>query len=98
MVGFFKLLLALSLWVLPSTMLGLGLWYLFDISWIGIALTGIAAQWFYSYWAKHHREYNRIEKSLERYDSLEYKQYLVPLTCQECGKENEVELDLTIIE
>jgi|TARA_R110000803_G_scaffold51753_2_gene106786 hypothetical protein len=95
MKGVLRLLIALSLLILPSFLVGLGLFLLFDISWWGITAIGVGLQWFYTYWHKHHKEYNRIEESLVKYDALEFKQYLVPLTCQGCAMENDVELDLT---
>jgi hypothetical protein len=35
-----------------------------------------------------------LKKEIEEYASKDYKKYILPLTCQACGKENTVELDL----
>ncbi len=35
-----------------------------------------------------------LKREIEEYSSKDYKKYILPLTCQACGKENTVELDL----
>lgn len=40
-------------------------------------------------------EQKQYEDAKEEYQSLDYKKYIVPLMCRGCGKENNVEMDLS---
>lgn len=90
-----EILLALSILILPSTLVGIGLNMILGIPWWAVTLAGIGSQLFYHFYKIQVKDTKIIKKSLERYDNLQYKKYLIPLTCQGCGRENNVELDLT---
>lgn len=101
-----KLLAQLVMWLAPPAVLGVGLHMLFGVSALAVGLTTVALQWFYNYWYTYHKQFNlvteslaeqqaTIDESLAHYNALEYKKYKIPLTCQGCGRNNDVELDLT---
>lgn len=40
-------------------------------------------------------EFDFLKKSLEEYNSKPYKEFMIPLTCQVCGKTDNVAMDLS---
>lgn len=92
------ILVALSLLLIPSILLGIGIGYVAGLNWIPIALGLVGIQWYASYWIDKNKQIKAIETALTKYDSLEFKKYLIPLKCQECGRDNSVEMDLSSTE
>lgn len=97
-----NLILGLSFLVLPSLGIGIALDYLLSISWWAITIILISLQIGVNYYLTVYKEQNSLIKSvskfeefIKRYEELKYKKYRIPLTCQACGRENTVELDLT---
>lgn len=90
-----QILVILFLILTPAVLLGLGVSYCISVPWWAIAGSLVALQWYFTYWFDKHKQEKIIKDALAKYEGLEYKKYLIPLTCQECGKENNVELDLT---
>jgi hypothetical protein len=92
---FFRILLVALLILAPSSLVGVGLGFILNIPWWTIAMSLIGIQWYFTYWLDKHKHTKLIKDALTKYESLDYKKYRIPLTCQECGRENNVELDLT---
>lgn len=105
-IGILKSILKL---VLPAVGISTGLYFMFYINPIPIFVFLISIQilanlvWDWINKKKYEiREVNRIledyvntlEDARKEYESLEYKKYILPLVCRQCGRENNVEMDL----
>jgi hypothetical protein len=84
-VAFIFLVAAVFGWV--GTAFGLPFWPIT----VGICVLQIVGKILFD----RYYEYNLLKTSLEEYTSKPYKEYLVPLICQVCGKTDNVSMDLT---
>lgn len=89
-----KLLLSLSLLIGPAALISIGGYFAFSINAVALFLLIVGLQFLTNLLISKLIDSKRIEKSLSRYDSLKYKQYLIPLLCGSCGKSNSIEIDL----
>lgn len=77
---------AIFSWVLVA-LFGVSFWPIF----IGLALLQIVGQ----HIADRYLEINVIKKGLQEYNAKPYKEFIIPLTCQVCGKVDNVTMDLS---
>ena len=87
--------MAIVMLLLPAGLVGVGLSYITAIPWWATSSVVVGLQLLYHYWSNEVKTVNVIKSAASKYENLKYKQYLVPLICQACGKMNNIELDLT---
>lgn len=77
---------AISSWVLGA-LFGAPFWPIF----VGLSLLQIVGK----YGADRYLEINVIKNGLKEYNQKPYKDFVIPLTCQVCGKVDNVTMDLS---
>lgn len=81
--------------ILPALMLAIGLNLIWNIDILGATILLSTLQIIVYLFYKRMDNIKKIENTLNKYESLKYKKYLIPLICQNCGTTSNIELDLT---
>ena len=86
-----KSLFFMSLW---SALFSFGLHLMFDINFWGSFIIATILQIIAPLAYNKYVVVNSLKSSLEEYNKKPYKQYRIPLTCQSCGSNEDIDVDL----